>query len=86
MAIERIDPSTIPWRPRSGRRSGPETKAVLALAVGEALKYPCRWKHTHYKGNHYCGGGHVIHAGVKRYGISIRTTCQNGVLYVMRVA
>ena len=89
MTIERIDPATIPWV-NSGRHRCPEVVAALALAVGEALKMPCRWKHYRRPGTALsaatvCGGANTLRAACTAKNMRLQTTCQNKMLYVICV-
>ncbi len=86
MTIERIDPSEIPARGRgvpTGTRSE-EGLAVEALAVGEAVKFPCRWNHV--VGGWVCSGITGMRVVAKRNGFEVTCRCHEKTLYIHRVA
>ena len=94
MSIEKIDPLDIPsYGGTSGRRQIPETIAALELAVGEAIKFDCRWTHPSYQeakviGLIYRGCGASAHFGLvgKRNGMRFKTRCHEGICYVERIS
>jgi len=90
MTIEFIRPDEIP---RARRRSPrPELAAVRGLEVGEAIKFPCRWKHGSGRfPSRDCTGRIGIYQAAHRersYGRSVfvRTACVDGTMYVERLA
>jgi len=74
---------------RGGRPISKEGFAVRQLAVGEAIKMPCRWAHEsrhNVHGSTGCGGRAAAYHAAKAVGSKIRTRCQDKTLYVMRMA
>ena len=69
---------------RMGRGGVPaqESVAVAKLNIGEALKTPCRWMHNKHK---VCSGATTVGGYARRHGRTVRTTCRDGTLYVMRI-
>ena len=60
-----------------------ESQAIRKLQPGEAIKYPCRWKHS---GNtKSCHGAAMAAHAAKRENIHIRFRCYNGSVYVLRL-
>ena len=85
MTIEKIDPSEIPGR--STKAAGPQTEeglAIAALALGEAIQYPCRWNHSVI--GRMCAGSSYARFAAAPAGIRIKTRCHEGTFYVHRVA
>ena len=86
MDIEKIDPSEIPgWdKSNTGRHRQPETVVALELAVGEAIKFDCRWEHGTY--GRGCGvSAHFSTVGT-RSDKKFRTRCHERICYVERIA
>jgi hypothetical protein len=77
MVVTKIDPQEIP---KMGRPIGEETAAVRALQPGEAIKFPCRWKHSYV-----CHGAGSFRASAKDSGFRIITRCKDKMVYVMRI-
>ena len=78
--VTKIDSTEIPEGFRMGRPLTEETVAIRALLPGEAIKFPCRWKHSRI-----CHGYGLAHQTAKRAGFRIRSVCRDGVGYVMRL-
>lgn len=89
MAVTKIDPSEMPEM-RVGRIPDEESLAVAKLEPGEAIKFPCRWKHKIKKSGqpspNACSGVNVVRATGSRAGFVVASTCRNKVVYVMRTA
>ncbi|MAH45504.1 hypothetical protein CMI37_06730 [Candidatus Pacearchaeota archaeon] len=82
MAVTKIDPSEIPEKRQFwGRPVSEETLAIRALQPGEAIKFPCRWKHHH--GN--CSGYVAAYSTAAKAGFKLTGRCRDGVVYVMRL-
>jgi len=64
-----------------GKRPNPETCAVLQLQVGEAIKFPCRWRH-----NRYCFGAGMASRSSVKYSQVVKTRCVDKIIYVMRLS
>jgi len=79
MGVTKIDPSEIPERLRMGRPLSEETVAIRALLPGEAIRFPCRWKHSRI-----CHGYSSAVTTARRAGFCVRSVCRDGVVYVMR--
>ena len=80
MAVTKIDPSEMPKKLLFGRPLAEETVAIRALLPGEAIRFPCRWKHS----DRLCHGSGLALQTAKRAGFRIRSVCRDGVVYVMR--
>ena len=76
--IIKIDPSEIPV---SGPKTRPEFDAVRALEVGEAIKFPCTWKHGK-SGN--CYGVLGIRSAMGK-AKPVKVRCNDGWVYVHRI-
>lgn len=65
-----------------GWNASPETVAVLALPVGQGIKFPCRWNHSE-RGN-VCYGITGLHTAAKNHGMvgQFNFRCMDKVLYV----
>ena len=87
MAVTKIDPQDMPEM-RVGRIPDEESLAVAKLEPGEAIKFPCRWKHRIKKSGqpspNACVGASVVRAAGIRAGFVVASTCRNKVVYVMR--
>lgn len=79
MAIEKISAEEFP-NPYPTHALSEESAAVMALKLGEAVKFPCRWEHL---GNH-CKGSNSLRAAGRRQGFRVSITCQNKMVYVIR--
>ena len=86
--IQRIEWEEFPARkPRVRAGVRPEFEAVRALKIGEAIKFPCTWKHYLRFGKYdICtgkSGTHLAtrHAYPERY---IEAVCVDKVIYVRR--
>lgn len=66
-----------------GHHLSPEMVAVLGLAVSEAIKFPCRWKH---KGNLICSGMTQVYRVAQRRGFRVKASHADGYVYVLRIA
>ena len=77
--IIKIDPSEMP---NAGHKTRPEFDAVRALEVGEAIKFPCTWKH----GNRgQCSSLITIKSTMgKAKPVTVR--CKDGWVYVHRLS
>ena len=85
MTIEKIDPNEIPQSARRRRGNlGEESTALLALAVGEAVKFPCRWSHRDQTGR--CSGVVQFWNLAARHGMGLKPRCHEGTVYVLRVS
>jgi len=82
MVVTKIDPTEIPEGFRIGRPLTEETVAIRALLPGEAIRFPCRWKHS----GRLCHGYSSVLVAAKRVGFRIKTKCRDEVVYVMRLA
>jgi hypothetical protein len=83
MVVTKIDSSEIPAKlPFLGRPVSEETLAIRALQPGEAIKFPCRWKHHH--GN--CSGYVAAYSTAAKAGFKLTGRCRDKVVYVMRTA
>jgi hypothetical protein len=80
MVVTKIDPSDMPKKLLFGRPLAEETVAIRALLPGEAIRFPCRWKHS----DRLCHGYGLALQTAKRAGFRIRSVCRDGVVYVMR--
>ena len=80
MAIEKIQAEDFP-NPQPAHALTEESAAVMALQPGEAVKFPCRWKH-HSRND--CKGSNSLRAAARRQGFRVSITCQNKMVYVMR--
>jgi hypothetical protein len=80
MVVTKIDPSEMPKKLLFGRPLAEETVAIQALLPGEAIRFPCRWKHS----DRLCHGYGLALQTAKRAGFRIRSVCRDGVVYVMR--
>ena len=78
MEITFITSDEYPGRP--GRQVSEVSLAIDALVTDTGLKTPCVWKHT---GSH-CGGITAAHVRAKRKGYTVRGSCQDGVLYIIK--
>ena len=78
--VTKIDSTEIPEGFRMGRPLTEETVAIRALLPGEAIRFPCRWKHSRI-----CHGYSSAVVAAKRAGFRIRSGCRDGVVYVMRL-
>ena len=81
MVVTKIDPTEIPEGFRMGRPLSEETVAIRALLPGEAIKFPCRWKHSRI-----CHGYSSVHSTARRAKFRVDSRCRDGVVYVMRRA
>ena len=81
MGVPKIDPSEIPEGFSMGRPLSEETVAIRALLPGEAIRFPCRWKHSRI-----CHGYSSAVTAANRAGFSIKCKCVDRVVYVMRRA
>ena len=81
MVVTKIDPLEIPEGFKMGRPLTEETVAIRALLPGEAIRFPCRWKHSQI-----CHGYSSAVTTAKRAGFSIKCKCVDRVVYVMRLA
>ena len=84
--IEKIDSSLIPWRQGE---PPPEEIAIKELEIGEALRFPCRWKHDPWKDSKYnrgdkCRSRSFIHLKAKKFNMKLKATCVDGYVYVLR--
>ena len=77
--IIKIDPSEIPI---GGPKRRPEYDAVRALEVGEAIKFPCTWKHGK-SGN--CSGVVGIRATMPPPVKEFKFKCKDGWVYAHRI-
>ena len=82
MVVTKIDPTEIPEGFSMGRPLSEETVAIRALQPGEAIKFPCRWKHQH--GN--CSGYVSAYTTATKAGFQVTARCRDKVVYVMRTA
>jgi len=83
MAVTKIDPREMPEKRQFwGRAVSEETVAIRALQPGEAIKFPCRWKHQH--GN--CSGYVSAYTTATKAGFQVTARCRDKVVYVMRTA
>ncbi len=86
--IEEIDSDLITWPQKDGwgKSLTPESQAVAALAIGKAIRFPCRWSHYDVKRKRAngdevvyedasCGGTGLAHNAARRNDISIRASC-----------
>ena len=78
--VTKIDPNEIPEGLRMGRPLAEETVAIRALLPGEAIRFPCRWKHSRI-----CHGYSSAVVAAKRAGFNIECKCVDRVVYVMRL-
>ena len=76
--VTKIDLSEMPEITTS-RKPTEEGNAIRALQAGEAVKFPCRWKHG--KG---CSGVIVAYSSVRSTGFKVSATCREGTVYVIR--
>ena len=67
---------------RAGKEFSKERLTIRGLAVGEAISYPCRWKHYHSS----CSGIGTIGAASRQDGIKIVQRHVDGVIWVLRIA
>lgn len=71
---------------RGGQQRGAKpsdlVQAVYDLQEGEAFQTPCKWNHTSLNG---CGGSNTVNTAARRRDFGVRTTCRNGIFYVMKV-
>lgn len=65
---------------RKARELAPELAAVRALQPGQAIKFPCRWRHTKV-----CLGVVAAHGTRHKMGFKVQTRCSDKALYVRRV-
>jgi hypothetical protein len=79
--VTKIDSSEIPEKLPFGRPKVEEFTAVRELQPGEAIRFPCRWKHSRI-----CHGYSSVHSTARRSGFSVDSRCRDGVVYVMRRA
>ena len=77
--IIKIDPSEIP---DTNHRKRPEFNAVRTLEVGEAIKFPCTWKHGK-SGN--CYGVTGIRATMPPPVKEFKFKCKDGWVYAHRI-
>ena len=78
MAIEKIRSEDFPRSERGGLSE--ESVAVMALQSGEAVKFPCRWKHN----GRICTGTNNAYQAAHRSGFHVSTRCRDKMIYVMR--
>ena len=78
--IIKIDPSEIPI---GGPKTRPEFDAVRALEVGEAIKFPCTWKHSITTDQ--CSGTVTLWQIARGFKRKIYTVCSDKWLYVHRI-
>ena len=74
-------------RPR-GLTARPEFEAVRALKVGEAIKFPCTWKHSIRWGKYDICNGRAGAMGADRKDApykKFQTACIDKVIYVRRL-
>jgi hypothetical protein len=76
--IIKIDPSEIPI---GGHKTRPEYDAVRTLEVGEAIKFPCTWKHNK---SGYCSGVLGIRSAMGK-AKPVKPICRDGWVYVHRI-
>ena len=82
--IEGIVPITaaeFPRRKGTGRPLCAERAAMEKLEVGQGFKCPCRWKHD---SQGRCQGTSLTGKVAERDGFSLKSTCRDGVFYVLR--
>ena len=83
-SITRAEFDAVPRAARGGARlASPETQALQALAVGTAIKFPCRWKHSTPRN---CNSRAGFHLAAKRVGHKIILRCYQGTVYAVRIA
>ena len=72
---------------KGGRHASPFAVAVRALdEIGAGFSTPCLWSHVGNDANRRgCPGTMTAHQVAKRAGIHVRTTCQDGIFYVLRI-
>ena len=87
MSITRISIEDMP-KPKHGPGAPalPEWDAVRALEVGQAAKLTCHWAHAAGPRGKNCTGTASAHRIARVVGIKVRATCQDGFLYVGRLA
>ena len=87
--IEEIKhPDLITWPQKDGwgKSLTPESQAIAALAIGKAIRFPCRWSHYDVKRKRAngdevvyedasCGGAGLAHNAARRNDIVIRASC-----------
>ena len=61
---------------------GRESEAIRSLKPGEAIKFPCRWKHSKI---HSCSGTSMAHYAATRVNSHISFRCYQGNCYVLRL-
>ena len=80
--VTKIDSSEIPEKLPFGRPKVEEFTAVRELQPGEAIRFPCRWKHGERSG--MCHGYSSVHSTARRAKFRVDSRCRDGVVYVMR--
>jgi hypothetical protein len=83
MSVEKIRIEDMPVFQR-GMPRVEEMLAVRALLPGEAIKFPCRWRH--FPKTNMCAGVSSAHTTAKRSGFKTSGTCRDGYVYIARPA
>ena len=89
--VKKINPEDFPRTKMRPRRLTVEMAAIRNLKHGEAIKFPCRWKHSRSKsGQTVCSGSSSAYQTARRarnegiIAFHVTVKCQRKVLYVMR--
>jgi len=87
--VEKISWSELPPRVVRGPVPQLEFQAVQKLEPGEAIKFPCRWKHSDRGAGHLttiCSGVSNAYVHGRVHKLHLQALCRDGIVYVGRVA
>ena len=83
-AVQKISWAEMPEKGNRGPVTQPEYAAVRDLELGEAIKFPCRWRHSG-RGASKCAGVLNTYVIARQRDMKLQSTCQDGVVYVGRI-